>query len=151
MAALGPPVLPVSDPGTFEEDTFESSKDKLQLYLKRWLPSGVNASPPTPPRAAIVFLHGFIEHYGRYDNVFKPFAQANIQVTAFDQRGFGRSWKKNANPKKAHGNTTWKQQFEDAEDMIRLERSRLDQKYEKDKVPLYLMGHSMVSIPRLNS
>jgi acylglycerol lipase len=145
MVALGPPVLAVNDPGTSEEGTFESSHDKLTLYLKRWIPSGVSASPSKAPRAAIVFCHGFIEYYGRYENIFKLFAQANILVTAFDQRGFGLSWTKHATPKKAHGNTTWKQQFEDVEDLIKVERSKLDEQFGKDKVPIFLMGHSMVS------
>lgn len=77
-------------------------------------------------------------------NLFPLFAQANIGVTAFDQRGYGETWSKHPNPNTAHGNTTWKQQFQDVEDLIRLERTRLDEKYGKDKVPIYLLGHSMV-------
>lgn len=142
---LGPPELPVIDPGYCEEASFTSSKDDLVLYLKRWIPTKA-ISPSEPPRALVAFCHGFIEHYGRYENIFKLFAQANIAVTAFDQRGFGRTWSKAPNPNKAHGNTTWKQQFKDIEDFIRLERARTDAKYGKDRVPIYLMGHSMVSL-----
>ena len=144
MTALGPPVLPVTDPGTTEEGTFQSSHDDLTLYLKRWLPTGTTTSA-TPPRAQVVFVHGFIEHYGRYDNIFSLFAQANIAVTAFDQRGFGRTWQKHPTPTKAHGNTTWKQQFEDIADLVRLERARIDEQFGKDTVPLFFLGHSMVS------
>lgn len=142
MNILSAPLIAVTDPGTAEEGTFQSSKDNLTFYLKRWLPT---QSASIPPRANVVFVHGFIEHYGRYDNIFPVFAQSNISVTAFDQRGFGRTWTKHENPKKAHGNTTWKQQLEDIEDLVKLERTRLDEKYGKDKVPIYLMGHSMVS------
>jgi acylglycerol lipase len=144
-STLSPPVIPVTDPGTAAEDTFKSSKDDLTLYLKRWTPTTATTSS-TPPRALIVFVHGFLEYYARYDNIFPLFAQSNIAVTAFDQRGFGKSWTQHSTPKKAHGNTTWKQQFEDVEDLIRLERGRLDAEYGKDKVPIYVMGHSMVSV-----
>ncbi|UZJ56489.1 hypothetical protein CBS101457_005809 [Exobasidium rhododendri] len=142
MTTLSPPVIPVTDPGTSTEDTFTSSKDGLTLYLKRWQPTTASTSS-SPPRAAIVFAHGFLEYYARYNNIFPLFAQSNISVVAFDQRGFGKTWTQHATPKKVHGNTTWKQQFEDLADMIRLEKSRLDQTYGKDKVPMYLMGHSM--------
>lgn len=144
MSEMGPPIIAVSDPGTQEEGTFQSSHDQLTFYLKRWIPTGVTTNPSIAPRAQLVFAHGFIEHYGRYDNIFKLFAQDNIAITAFDQRGFGQTWTKHPDPKKAHGNTTWKQQFEDIEDLIRLEKSRLDEKFGKDKVPIFLIGHSMV-------
>lgn len=145
MTALSPPVLPVTNPGTAEEGTFKSTHDDTTFYLKRWQPTSASNNA-TPPRALIILCHGFIEHYGRYNNIFPLFAQANIAVTAFDQRGFGLTWTKAPNPKKAHGNTTWKQQFEDIEDIIRLEKTRVDEKYGKDKLPIFLMGHSMVGL-----
>lgn len=89
---------------------------------------------------------GFIEHRARYINLFPLFAQANIGITAFDQRGYGETWTKHPTPNKAHGNTTWNQQFQDVEDLVRIERKRLDDKYgASTQVPIYLMGHSMVS------
>ena len=41
------------------------------------------------PLAQVLFVHGFSEHVERYD--FSEFASKGIQVTAFDQRGFGRT------------------------------------------------------------
>jgi hypothetical protein len=141
---LGPPAIACQDPGTAEEGTFKSSKDDLTLYLKRWFPTGVTTSS-TPPRALVILIHGYLEHYGRYENIFPLYAQANIAVTAFDQRGHGKTWTMHPTPKKAKGNFTWPQQFQDVEDLIRLERKRLDEQFGKDKVPIYLLGHSMVS------
>lgn len=138
--ALGPPAVKVEDPGTREDGTFKSSKDNLDLYYFRYLPSTAST---TAPRAHLIFSHGFIEHSGRYFNIFPLFPQANISVTAYDLRGYGWTWSKHPTPKKAHGNTTWKQQFEDLEDLVRLERKRLDGQYGVNKVPIYLMGHSM--------
>lgn len=165
MAASAPDVK-VQDPGTRQDDTFQSSKDNLTLYLFRYLPS---KAATEAPRAHVIFsqyvvlgrlqsiactslpisffritFSGFIEHTGRYHHLFPLFAQSNISVTGYDLRGYGQTWAKHATPKKAHGNTSWKQQFEDLEDLIRLERKRLDDAYGKDKVPIFLMGHSMV-------
>lgn len=134
------PEIKVEDPGKREDGTFESSKDQTKLYYFRYLPS---TSQTKPPLAQIIFTHGYAEHSGRYFNLFPLFAQANISITGYDLRGYGLSWTKHQNPKKAHGDTSWKQQFEDLEDLIRLERERLDKQYGKDKVPIYLMGHSM--------
>ncbi|PWN86578.1 alpha/beta-hydrolase [Acaromyces ingoldii] len=138
--AAQPPTVNVADPGTAEETKFQSSHDGLEFRTRKWLPSTIASKPP---RAAVVFVHGFIEHVGRYNHVFPSFAQANIYVVAFDQRGFGETWSKHKEAKKQHGNTTWKQQFEDLADLIKLQRKELDDKFGKDVVPIFLMGHSM--------
>ncbi|MES1164630.1 MAG: lysophospholipase [Verrucomicrobiota bacterium] len=43
------------------------------------------------PSAALVLLHGFAVHCGRYRPVAAGFAAAGLDVTAFDCRGHGRS------------------------------------------------------------
>lgn len=40
-----------------------------------------------------MFLHGFSDHIGRYEELFRYFTAQGIQVFAFDQRGWGRSVK----------------------------------------------------------
>lgn len=41
----------------------------------------------TPVIAQVLFIHGFVEHVGRYTTVFNRFTDQGIKVTAFDQRG----------------------------------------------------------------
>lgn len=63
----------------------------------QWLkgPSGtefyVNTYPADEPIACMVFCHGFIEHIGRYTEIFPLYAQKGISVLAYDQRGFGKT------------------------------------------------------------
>lgn len=137
---VSPPTLQIDNPGTRQDGTFKSTKDDSTLYYFRYLPTNAESEAPL---AHIIFTHGYAEHSGRYFYNFPLFAQANISLTGYDLRGYGLSWKKHPNPKKAHGDTSRKQQFEDLEDLIKLERKRLDEKYGNDRVPIYLMGHSM--------
>ncbi|KAF9175019.1 hypothetical protein BGX20_008771, partial [Mortierella sp. AD010] len=58
--------------------------DGHEIYTKTWFPEG-------KPVASVVFVHGFGEHIVRYDHVFEEFNKAGIQVSSFDQRGFGKT------------------------------------------------------------
>jgi acylglycerol lipase len=61
-----------------------TASDGLEQLRRRWVPSA-------EPRAAMLLVHGIGEHSGRYERVGAAFADAGIDVLAFDQRGFGRS------------------------------------------------------------
>ena len=112
-------------------------RDEVIFYTKRWIP--VPTSTPTAsPRALIIFIHGFAEHIERYNHVWPQFAERNIEVYGFDQRGFGQSGP-------AHGDTTLGRQLQDIEFAIQQERMRLDGLWGDGIVPIYLYGHSMVS------
>lgn len=95
-----------------------------------------------PAKAHIVFVHGFAEHIGRYENTFPVYASKGISVFAYDQRGFGRTAldEKSKSAKSSWGVTSWKDQQEDIAFFILRERKRLDA-----TIPIFLMGHSMVS------
>ncbi|KDN53253.1 glycosyltransferase family 8 protein [Tilletiaria anomala UBC 951] len=133
------PSIPVANPGTTSTEFVPSeAKPAIKFFVKRWTPS------TSPPTAAVLFIHGFLENIERYDHVFPVFASKGIAVTAFDQRGFGKtakdgtdSWKKN------HGNTTRSLQYQDIAQFLKDERKRLDQEYGPRSVPLFLVGHSM--------
>jgi len=84
----------------------------MAKYTEEWIANGNTKfytriySVPNP-KAAVVFVHGFIEHIGRcvslplpivglaqisehvysYDHVISRFAEAGISALAFDQRG----------------------------------------------------------------
>jgi acylglycerol lipase len=95
----------------------------------------------TPAIAHVVFVHGFAEHVGRYEQTFPVYASKGISVFAYDQRGFGRTACDNANksPASSWGVTSWKSQQDDIAFFILRERERLG-----PELPIFLMGHSMV-------
>ncbi|KAI0363890.1 lysophospholipase [Pilatotrama ljubarskyi] len=67
------------------------------LFQEAWLdgPDGHHFYTRTYPaeslKAVLVFVHGFADHIGRYEDVHPRFAQRGITVFAYDMRGFGRT------------------------------------------------------------
>lgn len=98
-------------------------------------------TPQSATRAVLVFVHGFNEHIARFAHVHPLFAERGIALFAFDQRGFGQTvFHKDNGAGKKYAQTSWKQQLEDIEWAIKEAR----QGYEN--LPVFLMGHSMVSL-----
>ena len=97
-------------------------------------------SEQVQPNAAVVFVHGFVEHIARYEHVFPTWSARKIGVFAFDQRGFGRTAldEKNKSRNSAYAKTSWKEQLEDIEWAVN------HAKQEFGGVPIFLYGHSMV-------
>ena len=60
-----------------------TTPDGLRLHQQTWLGNA--------PKAAIVLVHGYAEHSGRYQHVAERFTEAGYDVYAFDLRGHGRS------------------------------------------------------------
>ncbi|KAE8224742.1 hypothetical protein CF319_g2401 [Tilletia indica] len=131
--------IDIANPGTDEQIWIEDGgSPSVRFFAKRF-------SPPAdqPTRAAVLLVHGYIEHCSRFDHVGKYYASKGIEFFGFDQRGFGRTAKDGPNPRRDYTNTSWLEQFKDIEFMLKNYRSWLDDKYGKDKVPIYLVGHSM--------
>ncbi|TNY20527.1 Alpha/Beta hydrolase protein [Rhodotorula diobovata] len=101
---------------------------QTRFFTKQWLPQG-------PPRAALLFVHGFIERIERYDHVFPKYAEQGIAVFAYDQRGFGKT--ATYTPKHTQGVTSWREQFGDIDHFLEHTLSLFP------NVPLFLYGHSM--------
>ncbi|KAH9935961.1 lysophospholipase [Epithele typhae] len=59
-----------------------ATKFYTRLYLP---PAGV------APVAVLTFVHGYIEHVGRYTAAHAAWAAAGVAVFAYDMRGFGRT------------------------------------------------------------
>ncbi len=68
---------------TAKEDWF-SGHDGLPLFERSWMPS-------EQPRAAVVFIHGLIEHSGCHANTALNLVRHGFSVHAMDLRGHGRS------------------------------------------------------------
>ena len=111
---------------------------KTNFYTRTYTPSG-------PPKALLVFMHGFIEHIGRYEHVFPKWQERGIAVFSMDQRGFGRTSEdldhRSANS--SYGKTSGVDQLMDAEWAIQSGREAFG-----EHVPTFLMGHSMVRLFR---
>jgi len=96
-------------------------KDGLQVNLIQW--------QVEQPRAHVLLAHGYAEHAGRYDRFANFLNTRGISVTAYDQRGHGKSEGARAYIK-------------------RFEQYVLDLKEIRDMIagPIFLMGHSMGSL-----
>ena len=68
-----------SQPGV----SFGSFADGTTRLERRWAVE--------EPKATLLVVHGIGEHSGRYANVGAALAQVDIDVMAFDNRGFGQS------------------------------------------------------------
>ena len=121
-------------------------------YTEAWLPgpSGTQfytrtyAPPPSagPPKAAILFIHGFVEHCARYEWAHGALAAQGVAVFTYDQRGFGRTALDDAHrsPDAAYGKTSRAAEHADLSFWVRHVRATFP------KAPIFVMGHSAVSV-----
>lgn len=98
--------------------------DSYELPRRVWLP------PDTPPRAAILAVHGFNDYSNAFDAFGTFAAEHGVAVHAYDQRGFG------ANPDAGR----WPGVQTLVEDLMR-EREHLTTVY--PDTPVYVLGESM--------
>ncbi len=81
-AAAGPAGVAVRERGEIVEERGR------RLHVERWAPVDVASGPP---KSAVVIVHGFGEHAGRYKHVAQALAGAGRPTFAFDLAGHGRS------------------------------------------------------------
>ncbi|KAF9075647.1 alpha beta-hydrolase [Rhodocollybia butyracea] len=96
-----------------------------QFYTRTYLPTS------GPPRALIVFLHGFAEHTGRYSHIHPKLSERQVALWTFDQRG------KTVVKKSSWGKTSWSDQMQDLDWAVKTAMK------EVPGVPTFLFGHSM--------
>ncbi|KAI0046879.1 lysophospholipase [Auriscalpium vulgare] len=113
-------------------ESWLASGDGLSFYTRTYAAS-------TPPKAILLFVHGFAEHIGRYDDFLSQWPRRGITVFAFDMRGFGRTALDVAHrsPGSAYGKTNWTLQLADVDWWAQYLLK------ENPGVPLFLMGLSM--------
>ncbi|CCU80195.1 unnamed protein product [Blumeria hordei] len=97
----------------------------VTLFTKSWKPSD-------PPVAKLIFIHGFNDHMDRYYELFPTLANRGIQVDGFDQRGWGRSVRKESD-KGLTGPTETV-----IADIVSFISAKLP-----SSIPIFVMGHSM--------
>ncbi|CDO77811.1 hypothetical protein BN946_scf184722.g3 [Trametes cinnabarina] len=68
--------------GTFVEAWLDGF-DRHRFYTRTYTAE--------PSKAVVVFVPGFTDHIGRYEDILPRFAQRGFTVFAYDMRGFGRT------------------------------------------------------------
>lgn len=114
-------------------------------YTDEWVEGPLNTKfftryqAPETIKGAVLFVHGFIEHSGRYDFVREALVSKGFAVLFYDQRGFGETAlnKENKSPGSAYGKNTRTELLGDVEFMLDYLRTK-----SKSDV-LFLYGHSM--------
>ena len=99
------------------------SQDGLTLFRRGWIPEA--------PTRALLVVHGFGEHSGRYDEIAVWLAARGCAVHAFDLRGHGRS----------AGARTHVDRFDQYLDDLQGFHAAVRE--EHPGLPLGLLGHSM--------
>ena len=119
-------------------------------FTEAWLVGPLSTSfytrtykPPVPitTRAVLVFVHGYLEHVGRYEGAHGRWAKQGVAVFTYDERGFGRTAldEEHRSAGSEYGRTGGA-----TERMLDLEWALKHARSEIPGVPLFLMGHSMV-------
>jgi alpha-beta hydrolase superfamily lysophospholipase len=107
-----------------QERGFFSGPDGLSFYYEQdTLPDA---------RGAVLLLHGYAEHCGRYTGLVDDLVAAGLSVWRFDYRGHGRSG----------GRRGHVYRFEDYFDEIRMMRDRVFAATAGSGLPRFLVGHS---------
>ncbi len=104
--------------------------------------------PASPtPKAVLIFVHGFADHVGRYEQFHPRCARRGITVFAYDMRGFGRTAldEEHRSPDEAYGKTDRSVELRDLEWWVQHVRRTYSD------VPIFVMGHSAVSPDILQS
>jgi alpha-beta hydrolase superfamily lysophospholipase len=101
-----------------------SAADGTQLLLRRWRAAG-------EAWADVLLVHGIAEHSGRYEHVGQWLADAGIEVTGFDLRGFGGS----------DGRRAFVERWTDYHDDLRAVLASV--RHQAAGRPVAIYGHSM--------
>jgi alpha-beta hydrolase superfamily lysophospholipase len=105
-----------------EEQAWKST-DGLDMFAQAWLPEG-------GPRAVVALVHGLGDHSGRYPRLVEMLTASGHAVSAFDQRGHGKS----AGPR------TYTPSYASLMDDIGLHLDRTRARF--PGLPVILYGHS---------
>ncbi len=101
-----------------------TTTDGVPIFAQSWAPDG-------PARAAVALVHGVGEHSGRYPRLVERLTAAGYALSAFDQRGHGRS----GGPR-VHARS-FETLMDDIDHHIANTRERFSGR------PVFLYGHSM--------
>jgi acylglycerol lipase len=110
--------------GRGAESRFLTASDGVDLHYLRW------SSGRSPPRAAIIFLHGIASHAGWFGETAADLNSQGVAVYGPDRRGSGRSGGPRGHLER------YGRALDDVEEMVRLVSSELR------ATPIFLAGSS---------
>lgn len=105
--------------------------DGHKLYTVMWVPES--------PIGHVQLLHGMAEHIGRFDDFARFLASHGYAVTGHDQRGHGRTAKRNGKLGFLAERNGFERIVEDARQVVAAMQGKLGE------LPFILFGHSMGS------
>ncbi len=100
--------------------------------MENWdfgLPLAGYAAPVDRPRGAVLLLHGYGEHLGRYRHVTQALNAADVSVYGYDQRG--------------HGNSVGPRALFRVDELTGDHLAAREWLRKNVKVPLFALGHSL--------
>ncbi|HXI80236.1 MAG TPA: lysophospholipase [Verrucomicrobiae bacterium] len=101
-----------------------TTADGTDLLVRHWRATG-------DPWASVLLVHGIAEHSGRYEHVGAWFGEAGIDLTGYDQRGFGGSGGRRA------WIDRWSDNHDDLEERLAAVRAAAAGR------PVFVYGHSL--------
>ena len=101
-----------------------TARDGTSILVRRWRAGA-------EPWAHVLLVHGIHEHSGRYEHVGAWLATAGLEVTSYDQRGYGGSG----------GRRAWVERWNDNHDD--LEEQLAAVRAESGGLAIVLFGHSL--------
>jgi alpha-beta hydrolase superfamily lysophospholipase len=110
--------------------TTATARDGTELLVRHW-------TPAREPWADVLLVHGLAEHSGRYEHVGGWLSDAGLDVSAYDQRGFGGSGGRRAWVDR------WSQNHDDLEDRLGAVRAASRGR------PVFVYGHSLGGLTAL--
>ncbi|CDO73711.1 hypothetical protein BN946_scf185015.g39 [Trametes cinnabarina] len=115
-------------------------------YIEAWLngpqdhPFYTRTYPSTsgPPKALLLFIHGYNDHITRHEDTHAEFARRGVMLFAYDMRGFGRTTfdEEHRSPDEAFGKTSRAMESADLEWWVRYVAKK------HEGLPIFLMGYS---------
>ena len=111
--------------------TYFTSRDGTRFYIRR--------AKPDDAKASVILVHGLGEHSGRYTHVIQGLVDFGFAVTAYDQRGHGKSDGSRGDIDKAG---TW---ISDLNTIIAETKRSF-----APKIPVFVLGHSLGGLIAIN-
>ncbi|KAJ8486787.1 hypothetical protein ONZ51_g4623 [Trametes cubensis] len=138
-----------TSPSTYTE-AWLNGPNSHPFYTRTYLPGPSSSPDPSssspntsitaaPPKAVLLFVHGYNDHIARHADTHAAFAQRGLAVFAYDMRGFGRTALDEAHrgAEEGFGRTNRVLELEDLEWWVR-HVARVCAR----GAPIFLMGYS---------
>ncbi|KNC56017.1 hydrolase [Thecamonas trahens ATCC 50062] len=115
------------------------NKAGLWMYSETFDAKATGSDGQSPPRAHLLFIHGYAQHAGMFADLVDDLTAAGITVTVMDLQGHGWS----------EGDRNYVRDFNDHVQDV-LDQITLINRAKAESTPLFIMGHSMGGLIAVN-